>query len=137
MSLLGACLSLNKCVMEEKKFESLMREDRENDLDDIDLGGFVFEEGMDYEKCLKRQQEEETVRSREEGEPKPPDLGGGTQRNRKSQLRTVHLGFTVSEETAKKLRILAACNSTTLSTYIHDLLVAHIETYNDLNVQGF
>ena len=110
----------------------LEREDRENDLDDIGFGEFQYEEGMDYKDYLERQE----AGSSAEAEPKPPNQCGGTVRPRKreSPLRTVHLGFTVSEETAKKLRILAAYKSTTLSTYIHDLLVAHIETCNVLKV---
>lgn len=124
-------------------FEYLEREDRENDIDDVDWGEFLARKNY-----IERQMQEDAEKQGGEAvsggieEPKPESPSAketlSEPRKRKDSLRTVHLGVTVSEQTAKKLRILAAYDSTTLSTYIHNLLIKHItkysgkmQTYND------
>lgn len=105
-------------------YEHLEREDRENDIDNVDWGEF-----MAWERQLPEDAEKQGTEAASE-EPKPESHSAqetlSKPRKRKDSLRTVHLGVTVSIETARKLRILAAYNSTTLSTYIHDLLIKHI-----------
>ena len=120
-------------------YEHLEREDRENDIDNVDWGEF-----MAWERLLPESAENQGTEAASEGieEPMPESPSAketlSKPRKRKGSLRTVHLGVTVSIETARKLRILAAYNSTTLSTYIDSLLIKHIakksgkmQTHND------
>lgn len=121
--------------MEEKIYESIMREDRENDLDNVDFGEFIFEEGMDYKKYLKRQQEEEMARSGEPGdEPKEPKektktpkSKGPTKKVRKGKQdpkgqRIVRITLLTTPEISMALRVIAAKDAKTVSTFLNDLI---------------
>ena len=119
-------------MKEEKKIVSLMREDRENDLDDIDLGGFVFEEGMDYKAYLERQKVEaeqsdaaeghavESKIPKSKGSPNPKKFRKGRQ-DPKGQ-RTVRISFLTTPEISMALRVIAAKDAKTVSTFLNDLI---------------
>lgn len=103
--------------MEEKTFESLMREGRENDLDDVDFGGFQFEEGMDYKKAPQKQTTEPVPEAGAVSRKKIKDNGeldGG--------LRTVRISLVTTPKIARALRLIAAKEAKTVSTFLNDLI---------------
>lgn len=111
--------------MEEKTYESLIRADRENDLDHVDFGGFVFEEGMDYKKYLERQKEEAS--KKQTTEP-VPEVGAVSRKKNKdngeldSGLRTVRISLVTTPMVARALRLIAAKEAKTVSTFLNDLI---------------
>ena len=111
--------------MAEKTFESLMREGRENDLDDVDFGGFQFEEGMDCKKYLERQ---EKVASQKQTTEPVPEAGAVSRKKIKdngeldSGLRTVRISLVTTPKIARALRLIAAKEAKTVSTFLNDLI---------------
>ena len=127
--------------MEGKTFESLMREDRENDLDDVDFGGFQFEEGMDYKKYLERQKEEAMARAQEEGAPKdepktktPKSKEDSRKPKRRkdepkdtpqTEYRATVITVMMTQQQVDALRIIAGAKRKTLSTLVNDAMNAY------------
>lgn len=86
--------------MEDKGFKSFMRDDRENDLDELDLKEFVYKEGVNYMDYLVKRQK---VR-------------------RRSELRSERISVVTTPEIASAIRLIAAAERKTVSTFLNDLI---------------
>ena len=128
--------------MEDKKIDILERSDRGNDLDELNLEEFHFEEGVDYKAYLKKVRENigetdanpsHTVVEIEEVEP----VKKGKRKARKGknisdlESRTTLIAFMTSKQTGNALRILAALSNKTLSTLVNDSIKAYLKTEID------
>lgn len=129
--------------MENEKIDILDREGRENDLDDLNLEEFRFEEGVDYKAYLKKVREDigETevdpggTAAAKAGEAGPPKSRKKKARKGKSvsdlESRTTLIAFMTSKQTGNALRILAALSNKTLSTLVNDSVKAYLKTEID------
>ena len=122
--------------MEKEKIDILDREDRENDIDEISLDDFRFEEGVDYKDYLK--QVKETIcddkhavnRKVKKNTPKKESSRKSSKvredKTSDNDYRTTLIAFMTTTQKGNALRILAALQKKTLSTLINDSINAYL-----------
>lgn len=75
------------------------RNDRENDLDELNLEEFHFEEGVDYKTYLEK-----------------------ARGKRRGDLRSERISVVTTPEIASAIRLIAAAERKTVSTFLNDLI---------------
>ena len=95
------------------EFECLMRDDRENDIDEYIVPGLSIE-GMDYKTYLQ------TLKGGE-GREGPKHQEVAKKKEESASGRTKRVRIVTSEEVWRLLKIVAASEGKTVSTYLNDL----------------
>lgn len=104
--------------MENEILSPLEREDRENDIDEFIVPG-VSLEGMDYGTYMKMLRGELP-----QDPPKQNQVAATLSRNSNTKLiRTKKVTIVTSEQVWKLLKIVAAADRKTVSTYLNDFIL--------------
>lgn len=134
--------------MEKERIDIIGREDRENDLDDINLDEFHFEEGVDYKTYLEKVKESISDETSEMQDVQPrskvqkKSSGKSQSKARKPQkneredicdfeYRNTLIAFMTTKQKGNALRIIAAARRKTLSTLINDSINAYLRAEID------